>query len=932
MSMRAVDRKYVALARCSRCRAWMSLLAVVFIGFLVLGIDAHAGRIPDSEIGELRQKLNASVKEVDSPSAFRRALKRVVRDGRKLTREFPDAPNRYIVLEMMFQSQKRLLAIDSNERNRGTFFEICEELAEAPDIYADMRLEADLMLDERRLTLANASNAERTRALAMLIQRYENTPAEARSLLLGALIAKRLNANELERMIVYKLDENFSDDAEVIAFRREHLSISRLDVTFKGTFKRADGAEVRFPADVAGHLSLMVFWSKDHDASEAFLQSVNDFVTKNPSTFKVFSFNVDRLPDHGESIVRGLGLGWDVMALPEGKASQTYRTYASHDPVAVLVNEYGLAVLRPEIRQGSSFSIDIARISEPRFSSQLQSMFIGDFLIAQPPEAAVSWGESLPREVVEAIDARVVLPPMRYRLSHEQALENYQQLEALCRDALAKYETDSNSWQLRNRLIIALMGRWLLATDIAAMEQAVQVSKQVQAMPLPKGADIVPRFCLAKHKLRFDHEDSESVVSDFLEACGGDDAGPTALAAACILALDAKSREQYHAYRARFLEASESDPKFYAFSSFLKNRYQNYRLLKANHDRRERATRPYIVNHGGAPNREKFPSITLENLDGTPYTLPREDADKMTILMFVEPPADGKADFPVMFDRRGKRTQDPIRRVYEYASSLAEKHKSGGVEVVVAFVTEDADQAKRLAELNEWKHKIVRVPKGLNDPVIRQLGILSADKVANVYVLRRDGTVAWRASGFTYLGEFGFPFAFCLAMKVHIEASEVERGYRALQNGEFQEAVQIFEGPFPPFDPDRFGWRPPRYHGQAVAYMGLKDYDKALEAIDKAIDARKLQHYRGRKPFRVEQWRKNVENFEVKTPCDVLVLLWSTRATILDKLGRSDEAKAMRDRASEPHVTHQASVYSEFHDKFDQIKNEIVVSSEKPTP
>ena len=39
------------------------------------------------------------------------------------------------------------------------------------------------------------------------------------------------------------------------------------------------------------------------------------------------------------------------------------------------------------------------------------------------------------------------------------------------------------------------------------------------------------------------------MIPEFLKACGGDDAPARALAAAAILALAAKSREQFEAYR-----------------------------------------------------------------------------------------------------------------------------------------------------------------------------------------------------------------------------------------------------------------------------------------------------------------------------------------------------------------------------------------------
>ena len=52
---------------------------------------------------------------------------------------------------------------------------------------------------------------------------------------------------------------------------------------------------------------------------------------------------------------------------------------------------------------------------------------------------------------------------------------------------------------------------------------------------------------------------------------------------------------------------------------------------------------------------------------------------------------------------------------------------------------------------------------------VRRLGIVSADRVANVFLLRRDGTIAWHTSGLKYKAAFSHVFSVYLAMKVQIE-------------------------------------------------------------------------------------------------------------------------------------------------------------------
>jgi hypothetical protein len=164
---------------------WNVLAAGLFVW---LSLAGHASlslaqptpvdQIPESRIASLAQDLAAIKGQTDSLVARRRHLKNIVRGGQALIDESPDAPNRFEVLDIMFQSQKRLLAIDNSSRNRRTLFDISAKLAEAPDRYAEIRLEADLMLSEKELSESNATLTQRAEALAALIERYRGRPAK----------------------------------------------------------------------------------------------------------------------------------------------------------------------------------------------------------------------------------------------------------------------------------------------------------------------------------------------------------------------------------------------------------------------------------------------------------------------------------------------------------------------------------------------------------------------------------------------------------------------------------------------------------------------------------------------------------------------------------------------------------------------------------
>ncbi|MFZ9937733.1 MAG: hypothetical protein ACO3JG_11860, partial [Luteolibacter sp.] len=825
--------------------------------------------------------------------------------------------NRFRVLGIVFRARQQLFAIERDDRNREALLETCRKLSKAPDEHAEMRLEADLLLSEADLSGRNATVEERARALEELLGRYRDTPAEVKSLRIAAGIAPKLEAFDLAARIQRTMLERFADDHEVIEFLRRSSNLGRMDVLFSGTFERADGTSLSFPVDRLGHLSIIVFWSRETQGFGDALAKIAEHDQLYPGRIEFFSFNVDELPDAGEATLRSLNLDWTVMRLPGGRNSQTFRTYGLTDPVGILVNAYGHVMLtsaatnygRGQQAPGNPYRIDDARISDERYLTQLQSLFVGDFLVddqgTQGTDGAKAPG-SVPVEELRAIQGCFVPAPLRYRLTRTEALANYEKAAQLCDAAIARHPEAPDLWLVRERRIIALMGLWNLAAEPKFLEQAANEARAALATSSPRGAGVVPRFCLAKEALRKDRSGAASVLSAMIDAAGGSEAPGTALAAAAILALDAHSRELHDRYRTLLLERHAEEPPLWPVLAFLRDRYHTLHLLRANfirHEEGDMPSREHIVNHGLELMTRPLPKIELKTLDGAALRLPQDPAEKLTLLMFVEPPSDPAADFPVAMDSRGQPTRnDNIRQVMGYAFERAELHIHKEVEVIAAFLCDDAERVRGLMAKNGWPCKAAMVPGGLNNPLVRQLGILSADRIPNVFLLRRDGTIAWHTSGFYCKSDFGYPFAIWLAMKLHIEICEAEFAYRALEKGDFEKARRVFSGPFLPEKDERFQWYGPRSHGRALANIGLKDWAAALVDIDAAIEAHRMG-------FR----------HRPDSSCESILAMQRARALILENLGRQDEAKAAREAAAGPPAPCYDSPYERFHLKLAQL-------------
>ncbi len=878
-----------------------------------------AAPIPESEIASLQKELSQQSVSRASATSKRRSYKSIARGATALIDASPTAPNRFRVLAIVLQSQKRLLGLENSERNRSALFETCGKLAEAPDDYAELRLEADLLLSEKKLTLENADIKERARVLAELIKRYRDTSGEAKCLMLAALIAPKLEAFDLQKEILNSMSERFAGDPVVIGWRRKHLGISQLDVLFTGTYKRADGVSLTFPIDAMGHTCLMYFWSKQTPDFETHLAAVKDMQSRFPGQLDVYSFNLDNLHDAAETTLRTLGLDWTAMHLPGGRQSQAYRAYATKNPLGVRVNAHGHAFVRPTaINSLIELMPPEHDLDDVRYLAQLQSLLIGDFLVINTDSAdkPVRTSESVPADTLDEIQACFTAGPMRYRQSRGQTLANYEKAEKLCLAAITQSPKAPDLWRVRNCRIIALLGMWNLATEPKHLQTAAEEARNALEATLPRGADVVPRFCLAKQTLRQGDRDPKSVLSVLIKETGDTDAPASAYAAAGILAMDVNDRELHAKYREMLLESPNGDATLWPVVSFLRDQNHTFRMFKANYyhppSRARRIVRSRLRSNASAldaaadtsgPMKAQFNTLT-----GGALSLPRATDGKLTLLMFVEPPADPSADFPTAINgsitegSRGQKIETP--GVMQKAFQFADLHIHKKIKVIAAFLCDDKDRVKALMEKHKWPCQAVMVPGGLENPLVRRLGILWPDRVPNVVLLRSDGTIAWTLSGIVHpqLNSEGvneLMHVINLGMKANIHVYEMQASLNALKKGEFREAVQLFSGPFPPPErPNPDGWTAPRLHGRALAHMALKNWEAASADIAAAIET--------------HQW---VFNRKVPCTCQRVAELLLTKATILEQLNKPQEANAARQRAAAATSSHSTTRYGLLHDQ-----------------
>jgi hypothetical protein len=826
-------------------------LAVVLVTASLCVVPTVAqedARISLTEIAALQAKLDTTAK-ASSSARKKLELNRVLREGQALLAAHKTTPNRYEVLGILFRAQQALLGLENSTTNRTGLLAISRQLASAPNKYAAIRLDADLLLSQVEQAKKGGDLQARANALRPLISRYQGTEVETKVIRIAMLMALEFGDVRLVGHLQTVIAERCPGDPEMINFQRDKLGGQVFGAPFIGRFERADGKIIRFPMDTLGTTTALYFWSKDEDGM-ADLEELAAAWKKVPSAdavrMRFVSINLDGLPDSGKSILRGLGLDWPALKLPGGREHAIYKTYARRDPSIITVSPTGYAAL---FMSGGRRSRDyertlqsmLARVwTKAHYTGQLQSMFTGEYLIvnptgdfnaAAPPEwksvgssksgpvaSLTRTNASVPAEVLSSIQRCFIQTPMRYRAPLDQVRRGFEKADALCRQAIAEHADAEDLWIVRNRHIIALLGLWQLDLDQAHLEAAVATAEATLAGSYPQGTDVVPRFCLAKHELRATDAEPASVINRMIEQAGGSQASGHVLAAAAVLALDVGNRNLHEQYRRDFLDQHSGDPVLWTATSFFLDRYQRYWLYHPpfvagwTYGRRQ----GHFLATGQPEDATRSLNAEFKTLDGNTIRIPEASAGKWTVISFIQ-------DVQSSGVMHGKNAYIKTRPFDD-------------VNLFVAVLNDDVDATKTVvdARKNPEDYPIVLVPGGMQNSIVQKLGILEEDTRPNIVILRPDGSVAAALSGMTMSSQHGD------VVQNVIEWHDEKSVDAALARGDLDEAKRLAFAFAPVVDPAMPDKKPakvisvPHLRSRAKVYMALKQWQDAFDDAEQA--------------------------------------------------------------------------------------------------
>jgi hypothetical protein len=863
---------------------FFALAGFTIISLLCLRAVAQesAPAINKTTIDQLDKELNES-KSASSEARQRISLNRIIRNAEELVAAHSNDTSRFLALEFLFRARQRLISLDKDPEIRKALLETCNELVKAPDDMALLRLDADLLLTQVEQAKQGADAETRAKALRPLVQRYIETPAARKVIRMAIQMALELGDNQLITDMKEMTEQRFADDLEMIAFLRDKLGGHTINAPFAGNFETSDGKIVRYPMEGLGRLTMLLFWSKD-DGMEFLKGLATSYLKKENETLRngrleIVSINVDDLPDAGESILRGLGVPWRALRLPGGRKNPHYNAYARVDPRLVTMSPTGNCALlmsgsnrektteAGKIDFDRTFSSALARSwTNPEYMMQIRSILSGDFLVFDPegpldptlpPElkASAEGGKvtplspaatDVPVEVLRAIQASFVAPPMRYRQSHVEARASYGKVVELCRKAIADYPGAGNLWIVRNRLIVALMGLWKNEADIGKFEEAVAESKKIMEAAPPAGCDLIARFCLAREALRVPESKTGEVIARFLMDNGGDKANGTVLSMAALLSIDGADRPGFERYRTAILKNHTEHPMMWVFNAFLLDRYQNYWFYQVPFESgRSFGYRvDYFLGRGISEEANRMVHAELKDAEGKSLRIPEDLDSPWTVIVFSQPPPwstkpnDGLPPHPNLW----------VKSFVGLTASRANKD----TKVVLALLGGDAESARAaevaLADPNAPKplngtaqrpeYRVVTVPGGISDPLVHRVGILMENVEPNAVLLDKSGRITLFKSGMIDIHRNGIFHCITLEDEKSVIA--------ALKQGDLEGAKKLIFTHAPPFDPNAVDaqgrpLRPPSYQtphlrARAQVYMATKEWDKALADIQEVVE------------------------------------------------------------------------------------------------
>lgn len=691
---------------------------------------------------ERLKKSTSEVEDLSTTSKKRRAYKKVIRSAEMLFRKHKNHPQRFLILKQLFDAQKGLCSVDDDIKNQESLLETAEELLEAPMEYAEARIEADSIFLQFKLNQIKKQGKEKAMPIAEFADRYRDSPAEAKSLVIVSSLAFEIGNKMLLDVFRKRMEDNFKHDAEVSSFLRQRFAAS-VNAKLPGIYERADGSKLSFPL---GQTYLICYWSQDTPLLNKKIEDVKALQAR--TNLKVYSFNLDELPDSGQKLLKRMKLDWVPIKVPGGINNPLFLSIGgSGHFAAIVIPPHGMA------NYGSTYNLHGHRhqysighaYNHSRLKSEelelLRSLMIGEFFILNstgdseieyPPELKefdaktnlnkkvklVQGDHAIPNDVLSEIQGCFINHPQRYSKDSKKIMSLYKRAIELSDNALQEYENSEASWFVQNRRMIALLGLWRYTGDPSYVNQAVESAKRVTGKSCPRGAKLISYFAFTIQKLLEQPEKSEEIVRTFIKTYTKSEKQGVVYAMALLLSLESHIKIVYDEAKAQLLDHYAQDESIEMLGSYLLDPGASASLFE----------KAFPVNK---KNDTETKLITKRQLK---FKWQEEGGKKISI------PSDtnGKVQILLFFNSSEPKKLQKYKTLLDHVQG---KVKNENLEVLIFLLGKSSDEFLSDTIKSYSNLKFVQLDDKDQYLLCRKLGLFNRGDKANVFLLDSRGKV-----------------------------------------------------------------------------------------------------------------------------------------------------------------------------------------------
>jgi len=326
---------------------WIGLIALCSVAVRAVRAegsptDGHSA-IPETALAELRAQMVApddlKVEDVQKISRYHAIL----RDGRELERQHPDAANLYIVRSAMLEAMRGLVQTQADDIKPDDVLNLARKIMESTDqpawkIGADtiltqveiLKLSGDEPPQPKQPAESNRIDSPVAKILKAYVDRYCGTEVHPDALIEATTMAQQTGETKLVLDFGDQMENAFGDEPRVNKFLRERLQrgASRNRQSLVADLPLLDGSRLHLPHDLLGKVVLIHFWSpripRCMEALDALKATYQEYHRRG---LEIVSVCVDRDREKLEEVIKARSLPWPQVFSGKGDDDPLVQLY-----------------------------------------------------------------------------------------------------------------------------------------------------------------------------------------------------------------------------------------------------------------------------------------------------------------------------------------------------------------------------------------------------------------------------------------------------------------------------------------------------------------------------------------------------------------------------------------------------------------------------